>query len=721
MLRFDDTREGRAAEESERRAAEQGVDLSGLDQAEKTGSPEAAAPLGSPWEDLRAFVATPRLGGLTLSPDGNTLLVAVSSLDAKKTSYTSALWKVDPTGQRPARRFTRSVEGETAAAFLRDGTLLFTSKRPAPPVEDEDADDAGVIWCLPADGGEAYPLARRDGGWDGIVAARDADQVIFAAPVHAGVTDEQADAKKRALRKKKKISAILHEGYPVRFWDHDLGPECTRLMATDLAATTKETGDIQPTVADFRDLTGDVGRAIGDSIEMSRDGTRLLVDWQQPRGGGEMVTSVASIDTATGERTIIAADETDEFAGAVISDDGSLIACIREYPSTPEDAPDQKLWLIDAQTFEGRLLAEEWDVWAQPIAFSPDSSTLYVQLDENGHGPIYAVDIATGERRRLTEEGTFSSVLLSADGATLYAVRTSYTDPGSIVAISSARGTCAELAAPADYPDLPGRLEDVEAGASDGTRVRGYLLLPDGASAEQPAPLALWIHGGPLSSWNSWSWRWCPWLLVSRGYAVLLPDPALSTGYGRDFVQRGWGRWGAEPYTDLMAITDAIEDRTDIDSTSTVAMGGSFGGYMANWVAGHTDRFAAIVSHASLWNLESFGPTTDAAWFWAREMTPDMQAEHSPHRSADQISTPMLVIHGDKDYRVPISEGLALWWALVSAHDGPPEELPHKFLYFPDENHWVLSPQHAIVWYETVLAFLQLHAGDGNFVRPETL
>ena len=293
----------------------------------------------------------------------------------------------------------------------------------------------------------------------------------------------------------------------------------------------------------------------------------------------------------------------------------------------------------------------------------------------------------------------------------------SYTDPGSIVRIDPASGVTTTLRAPVSYPDLPGRLERVETRAADGVAVSGYLALPTGASAANPAKLALWIHGGPVSSWNAWTWRWCPWLLVSQGYAVLLPDPALSTGYGWDFIQRGWGRWGAEPYTDLLAITDAVEARPDVDGSSTVAMGGSFGGYMANWVAGHTDRFAAIVTHASLWNLETFGDTTDAPWEWAFEMTPAMRAEHSPHRFADKIVTPMLVVHGDKDYRVPIGEGLALWWALVAGWDGAPEDLPHRFLYFPDENHWVLTPNHARVWYETVRGFLATHVDGAPEVR----
>ena len=276
---------------------------------------------------------------------------------------------------------------------------------------------------------------------------------------------------------------------------------------------------------------------------------------------------------------------------------------------------------------------------------------------------------------------------------------------------------------PVERPELPGTLVEVETTSADGVRIRGWLALPHGASAEQPAPLLLWIHGGPLGSWNAWSWRWTPWNMVAQGYAVLLPDPALSTGYGQDFIQRGWGSWGDAPYTDLMAITDAVEARDDIDGDRTIAMGGSFGGYMANWIAGHTDRFAAIVTHASLWALDQFGPTTDAPYYWAREMGGLMEG-HSPHESVGEIRTPMLVIHGDKDYRVPIGEGLRLWWELLSKSGLPADEKgqsPHRFLYFPDENHWILQPQHALVWYEVVLGFIGEHVHGRTPTLPATL
>ena len=206
--------------------------------------------------------------------------------------------------------------------------------------------------------------------------------------------------------------------------------------------------------------------------------------------------------------------------------------------------------------------------------------------------------------------------------------------------------------------------------------------------------------------------------MAAKGYAVFLPDPALSTGYGEQMVRRGWGQWGGAPYTDLMSATDAVLKRDDVDDSRVAAMGGSYGGYMANWVAGHTDRFRCIVTHASLWALDQFQSTTDHPAYWVREWglptdRPERYDQWSPHHFAAAITTPMLVIHGDKDYRVPIGEGLRLWWDLQR------REVESKYLYFPDEGHWILKPGNACVWYDTVWAWLATYVLGEKWTRPE--
>jgi dipeptidyl aminopeptidase/acylaminoacyl peptidase len=696
-------------------------------------------PPPTPFHDLDAYVALPRMSGLALSPDGTRLVTAVSTLDAKRTRYVTALWEVDPEGVRPARRLTRSAKGESAARFASTGDLLFTSARP--DVDGDAEDDApAALWLLPADGAEARVVASRKAGVDGVVVAQDAPVVVLPSDVLPSAVDDADDERLIGARTDAKVAAILHTQYPVRYWDHDLGPAQTHLFAGDLTTLTgpAEAGAPAPRLA-LRDLTPRPGVGLGhqDAV-LSPDGRTLVTSWTRPGARGAVRQVLVAVDVLTGAQRTLVDDPAADVASPVVSPDSRRVAFVRETVSSPDEAPRVELWVLDLEVAraEPRRVAAGWDRWPHEVVWTRDGAGLLVQTDDLGRGPVFHVDLATDAVTRVTaDDAVLSDLRLSPDGRTLYALRTSYAAPAHPVRIdlaaALASGTPVEavaLPAPAPLPTLPGTLTEVTTTAEDGAEVRSWLVLPEGASAAAPAPLLLWIHGGPLGSWNAWSWRWNPWIMAARGYAVLLPDPALSTGYGQDFVQRGWGAWGAAPYTDLMAATDAAVARDDVDETRTGAMGGSFGGYMANWVAGHTDRFRAVVTHASLWALDQFGPTTDHAFYWEREMTPEMALANSPHLSVEKISTPMLVVHGDKDYRVPIGEGLRLWYELLSRSGLPADEqgrTPHRFLFFPDENHWVLSPQHAKVWYQVVDAFLAEHvlglAGDDLPALPDVL
>jgi dipeptidyl aminopeptidase/acylaminoacyl peptidase len=336
-----------------------------------------------------------------------------------------------------------------------------------------------------------------------------------------------------------------------------------------------------------------------------------------------------------------------------------------------------------------------------------------VSGDLHGRGAVCAIDAGTWTVRTLADDAVYASVCVDHTGEIVYALRTTVDRPPYPVRLD-ADGTVTELPAPDPVPELPGTLTEVEATAPDGQPVRAWLCVPHGASEREPAPVQVWIHGGPFSSWNSWSWRWCPWMAVARGYAVLLPDPALSTGYGPGWFARAWPHRAAEVWADVEAVLDVALKRPELDADRTACLGGSFGGYMTNWVAGHTDRFGAIVTHAGLWALDQQHTTTDAAdWksglFGTLAERPDWYAQNSPHHFVDAITTPMLVVHGNRDYRVPVSEALRLWWDLVSHFDGEPGDLPHRFLQFTDENHWILSPGNAQTWYETVLGFVDRH------------
>lgn len=713
--------------------------------AGQAGQPAAASRPATPFRNLEHYIALPRLGTLALSADGTRLVTAVSTLNRKGTEYTTALWELDPAGRNPARRITRSAKGEAGAAFLRSGDLLFTSARPDPDNGGDGEDEpVAALWKIPAAGGEGRVVLSRPGGVTAVQAAREADTVVVTAPVLAGSADEADDAARRKARKERKVAAILHSGYPVRFWDQDLGPSQKRYFvlepagfgeaAADAAGADEAapagpglpgTTDAEPPLT-LRNLTADAGPALLETKSaLSPDGTTLLTGFRKPLARGDFRSVLAAVDTATGSRRILLDSEDAEYQPGPVSPDGSTAVVVRELISGPDRIPDVTLGLVSLADGAYTPLAAGWDRWPSPAGWLPDGSAVVVTADEDGRSPVFLVEAATGAVRRVTnDDAAYTDVVVSPDGRYAYALRSSYLFPPEPVRIDLGTGRTLPLPSPVARPELGGRLEEVEAAAEDGTRVRAWLALPEGASAERPAPLLLWVHGGPLGSWNAWSWRWCPWVLAARGYAVLLPDPALSTGYGKEFVRRGWGKWGQEPYTDLMAVTDEAVKRPDIDASRTAAMGGSFGGYMANWIAGHTDRFRAIVTHASLWALDQFGPTTDVSTYWEKEMTAEMAEANSPHRHVEQIRTPMLVIHGDKDYRVPVGEGLRLWYELLSRSGLPAGEqgrTVHRFLYFPDENHWILTPQHARVWYSVVENFLARHVLDQETELPAEL
>ncbi len=661
------------------------------------------APAATPFGDLDAFLSLPRVSGLAVAPDGSRVVTTVAELNDNGTEFVSAVWELDPAGRAPARRITHGAKGESAPAFTSVGDLLFLAVRPT------GADDAPpkALWRLPATGGEAVELAALPGGVDAVVPSAGSATTVIAAPLLPSAAGVDDDRRLREARKDRKVSAVLHAGYPVRYWDHDLGPERVHLFAV---------GDQQ---GGPRDLTPAPAAALRDAhVDVSPDGTFSVTTWQVPAPGAAVRSTLVRIDTTTAERSTVADEPAADLGSPAISPDGCCLAFTRETSSTPTRAPRITLWLMRFGS-EPVELTGDWDRWPTSVTWSADGASLIVTTDQFGRGPVFAVDAGTGAVRTVVEDDFTYSDVHATPGGELFALRSSYRTPPHPVRIDVDGAVSVLPCVPA--PELPGTLTEVTAVAGDGQRVRSWLALPHGAG---PAPLLLWIHGGPLASWNAWHWRWNPWLMVAQGYAVLLPDPALSTGYGQDFIQRGWGAWGFAPFTDLMAATDAACAHPRVDESRTAVMGGSFGGYMANWIAGHTDRFAAIVTHASLWALDQFGATTDGGYWWTREMTPEMTAANSPHRFVTEIATPMLVIHGDKDYRVPIGEALRLWYELLSrsklpaADDGSTE---HRFLYFPSENHWVLAPQHAKIWYQVVLGFLARHVLGRDVELPETL
>lgn len=667
--------------------------------------------------DLGAFLALPRLDELALSPGGERLVTTMSLPRADGSKFVSSLWELDPCGERPPRRLTSSAEGEGSPRFAPDGSLLFVSARPRPDGADGPPGDVKGLWRLPASG-EAEFVVTPPGGIDSLAVARTNGRVVLATPVHPGCPTWQEDAAREQARRDANVTALLYTDYPIREWDRWYGPRERQLFA--------QTGNGEPGA--FACLTPDAAFAleVGTS-DVAPGGDAAVTTWHRGApnivdSGQDLVVIPIGADGRPGDHRVILADPRVTYACVAFAPDGGSVAAIQGQHGATDRCSRTTIVVIDLETGRRRDVLEGFDRWPEELAWAPDGGTLYFTTDDDGHVLPFAVDIGSGDVTRLAGHGSYTCLTPAPDGTTLCALRSGIGEPPHAVALDTRdsgrdarRIPC--LSQPAGQAGgVPAhRIERVETTAPDGARIPGWLVLP---RTGEPAALVAFLHGGPLGSWNAWHWRWCPHLFADRGWAVLLGDPALSVGYGSAYVERGWGRWGAEPYTDTIALVEEVCRRPDVDGDRVAVMGGSFGGYLANWIAGHTDRFRAIVSHCGLWNMESFHGTTDLGpmleiEFGDRYREPEGLREWSPHRFVDRIKTPMLVIHSDRDYRVPVSEALALWTDLRR------HGVEAAYLQFPDENHWILSPPHIRVWYETIFSFLEHHVLGEPMRRPE--
>jgi dipeptidyl aminopeptidase/acylaminoacyl peptidase len=661
--------------------------------------------------DMDTYLKFPRVSGLLMAGDGR-LAVQSAVADPTGKAFAAEVLELDPAGENAPRRLAGRRSGLGAAGFEPDGSLLLVDKRPDPEAAPDDpsaGEESAALWRLPAGGGEAQYVTGTPGGVAAVRVARDSGTTVLLSEVFPSAGNLDEDREKAKAREKAGTSALLFDGYPFRFWDSPYAPRAPRLFVVDPDGTP-------------RDLTGNVGKAISadPSFDITPDGRTVLVTWNVPTAKAGQDRTLAAIDVETGERRSLLHDPDFMEQEVVCSPDSRHAAVIRSRVHTTETPWTVELWIVSLADGSARRIAKDFEHFPGGPRWTPDGRALLFSADELGRQPLWRVDVDDEDATpvRLSAEGAFSDVHIAPDGSAVYAVRSSWARPPEVVVLDPNLPDQAPkvLFAPETPAELPGKLEEVHTTAEDGTALRAWLITPP--DSDGPAPLVVIPHGGPVHSWNAWSWRWQPHLFAARGYAVLLPDPALSTGYGKQMLERGWQEWGGRPYTDILALTDAALERPDLDADRTAVAGASYGGYMTNWILGHTGRFRCAISHASLWNLTSFRPATDdlvdwELWYGDPVERADFYREWSPSTYAANITTPTLVIHGERDYRCPVGEGLSLYGELQR------HGVESAFLYLPDEGHWVLKPGNVKVWYETVLSWLDHHLLDQPWERPE--
>jgi dipeptidyl aminopeptidase/acylaminoacyl peptidase len=430
----------------------------------------------------------------------------------------------------------------------------------------------------------------------------------------------------------------------------------------------------------------------------------------------------------------ITADNPASDSTPLYSSDGKYIA-YRAQQRPGYESDRFRMMLYERKTGEKTDLTEGFDRWAGTFTWAPDSRTIYFSADHKGHSLIYAVDtrptVGSSKGRsafskRVLVAGYNDDLAVTPDGKTLVFSRMSIAAPNEIYASHAGGDGCPAKTGEVD----PGKedctlnkdwaitrvnesllsqismskIESFFFPGAKGDNVEGFLVRPPNFDATKKYPVKFLIHGGPQGAWgDDWSYRWNPELFAANGYVVIMINFHGSTGYGQKFVDAINGDWGGAPFEDLMKGLDYAEKTYPfIDKDRECALGASYGGYMANWVLGHTGRFKCIVSHDGMFNTVSAWGTTEELWFnnWEFKGTPytnpEMYQKWSPRNAAKNFKTPTLVIHGQLDYRLDVSEGFQLFTTLQTM------DVPSKMLYFPDEGHWVLKPQNSQLWYKTV-------------------
>jgi dipeptidyl aminopeptidase/acylaminoacyl peptidase len=392
------------------------------------------------------------------------------------------------------------------------------------------------------------------------------------------------------------------------------------------------------------------------------------------------------------------------------SPDGKYLA-YRTQVRSGYESDQWRLAVMEVETGKMSTIADSLDRWVEEFTWSPDSQRIFFTIDDRGTNPLLMIPAAGGPISTIAHGQTsVSSVQFTADGHTMIYAEQSGSKPVEIYKAVSKGGTGVPLTRLNDdllnqYQLTP--LEKISADTADGTKIESYIVKPPDFNPSVKYPVLFAIHGGPQGDWGqSWSYRWNAQVLAGAGFVVVLPNPRGSIGYGQSFTDAVNGDWGGRPFDDIMTTVDYVSNLPYVDKDRMVAAGASYGGYMIDWILGHTDRFKALVSHAGVYDLKSEAGTTEELWFPKWEFqgfpweNPELYEKWSPSSYVKNFKTPTLVTHGELDYRVPIGQGQQLFTALQEM------KIPSKLVQFPDEGHWILKPQNSQFWYTTVLDWL---------------
>jgi dipeptidyl aminopeptidase/acylaminoacyl peptidase len=663
--------------------------------------PAAAATHGFTAQDLNAL---PRISEPRLSPDGKQVVFTLRETDFAADRGRSDLWLVDAAGGSP-RRLTSSEENDTAPDWSPDGAgIYFLSARSG----------STQVWYLPAAGGEALQVTSLPVDVAGFRVSPAGDRLALALEVFPDCADPACTSKRLEERKASKQRGQVHDRLFVRHWDKWKDGRVSQLFSVAIGADRRTAG---APVALSSSLDADVpskpfgGRA---DYAFSPDGRELLFA-ARIKGTTEPTSTNFDVYRVPADGSAapvnLTADNPAWDAQPQFSPDGRLLAHLAmRRPGFEADRFE--LVVRDAATGAVRFRTDGWDRSIGAFRFSRDGRQVYALADHLGQHPLWVIDLAQGTQRMLTGPGYVAE--FDRAGERIVFAMQSLTSPAELYVMDG-------RAAPRQLTSVSAaRLADVRFGEPEqftfagagGEPVHGYVVKPAGWEPGKKYPIAFIVHGGPQSSFaNTWSYRWNPQVYAGAGYGAVFIDFHGSTGYGQAFTDSISGDWGGKPLEDLQkGLAAALERYPWLDGDRACALGGSYGGFMMNWIAGRwPDGFRCLVNHAGLFDHRMMYYTTEELWFveWDHGgpyfQNPAGHEKTNPANHVAAWKTPMLVIHGALDYRVPDSQGLASFTALQR------RGIESRLLYFPDENHWISKPGNSLQWHDEVLGWLDRH------------
>ena len=635
-----------------------------------------------------------RVSAPQVSADGKWAAFAVSTPDMEANRNASNVWIVSTAGGE-AMQVTQSGH-DNSPAWSPDGrTLAFLSSR----------DGNSQVYLLSMEGGEAKKLTTLSTGADLFQWSPDGKTIAFTSAVYLDCKDDACNSKRDEEKEKSKVKARIYDHLLFRHWDHWNEGKRSHLFVMPVDGNSSAR-DLTPT-ADY-DIPPDE-RGEASDFAFSPDGKEICYTAVPDKveaisTNGELFV----VPVAGGEAKKITTNP--GFDGnPVYSPDGQYIAYHAQLTAEYE-ADRWRVMLYDRKSGKIENLSEGFDRSATNLSWSPDSKTIYFLAENETLQPLYAMGARAGATPKKVMDGYNSAYSFSADGKTLVTERTSLTMPGELYVAAGDGGGQKQLTHQNDA-----LLATLEMNApekfwfdgAEGTKVEAMVVKPPQFTPGKKYPTIVLLHGGPQTMWSdAWGYRWNAEVFSAAGYVTLLINRRGSTGYGQKFTDEITNDWGGRAYGDVMKGIDvAIAKYPFIDKTKLAAAGGSYGGYLADWLATHTDRFKAIVSHAGVYDKTSMF-ATEELWFEEHDMqgtpwsAPENYKKWSPSTYAAELGkykTPTLVVCGEKDYRVPYTQSLELFSALQR------QRVPSKLIVFPDEGHWVLKPQNAQLWYKTFL------------------